>query len=151
MFSASTEWKACLRRRGFRRYRCCCCTRATRSGTCAPPAFPQDIQHRTVRRARVFDRGFRSPTDDPIRVLRLRIGLCGRSGRTRKGREIGVTGESVTDGVIFCLSGGARQRQWVKMIGVGVNNATQENNEKNKNKNTIIKKLCGSFASFVIE
>lgn len=100
MFSASTEWKACLRRRGFRRYRCCCCTRATRSGTCAPPAFPQDIQHRTVRRARVFDRGFRSPTDDPIRVLRLRIGLCGRSGRTRKGREIGVTGESVTDGVI---------------------------------------------------
>ena len=46
--SASKEWKACLRRRGFRRYRCCCCTGAVRSGTCAPPAFPQDIQHRTV-------------------------------------------------------------------------------------------------------
>ena len=46
--SASKEWKACLRRRGFRRYRCCCCTGAARSGTCAPQAFPQDIQHRTV-------------------------------------------------------------------------------------------------------
>jgi hypothetical protein len=47
---ANKEWKACLRRRGFRRYRCCCCTGATRSGTCAPRASPQDIQHRTVAR-----------------------------------------------------------------------------------------------------